>query len=814
MNSGRTKRKVTAIIAIVALVVTSLGATYAYTDYQQHKSNELTGLAMKYEARLVEDFEEIDDWTVADGAVTKKISIANVGKASDGFGDVYVRMQLKEYMEIAPITYVTTNVRYMIDELGKFRVYQTQAAAQAAYPNHLYANLTDAVTGDSGWFVQTQDKDPNGQMGKHVVTSYTVGQGQKIIGGASGPNRAQTTSHHLHPSDECKYKVHTWNGNELESREYIEWILNDPDIIMFSAWDGLPVAKWILDDTVQFGADGWVYWGEALAPETSTALFMEAVELIKQPDGSFYYVIHTDMEAVSLDEILNGLPWGPVGPHIIANAPSATWNGTPPTSVKVGETVNSPGVTVGPAGAAQTPITWTSSRPANATVDSNGVVTGVAEGGPVTITARAPNGATARYTLMVTPGDPVVVQPISFDITEASHTIEVNQTFTPAYVLLPATCTFTPTWQSSNTAIATVNPTTGLITGVAQGTAIITGTVGSGSDVKSDTITINVTPQTITPTGVSIDGADPRSVEVNKTITVTCTLVPPYSTSVPTWASSNTGVATVTVSSDGKTATVRGVTVGSITLGVTAAPGVTDSITVNVVPEDIPATSISINGGNRTMDIGDTISLTYTVVPSNTTDTISWSSSNPGVATVSSTGVVNAISDGTTIITVTAGSVSGTITVTVNPGTDLPLKAPNDGDAYKPIRNVGNPTDGDGYYCKAWLPDPTDPNNNELYHVGSIHLEDIIADGNYSGVTATATSSKYVSFITIGTDHHGKPSIMFSYLPSNQEMKDWKASYPGIDPCFPVELTLSRNDGKSAVIKINMYYWDSLIATM
>ena len=128
-TKNRTRRRAAVIIAMIAMALTAVGVTYAYNDFMQHKSNELSGLMLKYEARLVEEFEEDEDWTVEDGAVTKKISVANLGMAADGFGDVYVRIQLKEYMEIGSVTYTQTPVRYMIDTTGKFIVYQTQAAA-------------------------------------------------------------------------------------------------------------------------------------------------------------------------------------------------------------------------------------------------------------------------------------------------------------------------------------------------------------------------------------------------------------------------------------------------------------------------------------------------------------------------------------------------------------------------------------------------------------------------------------------------------------------------------------------------------------
>lgn len=62
---------------------------------------------------------------------------------------------------------------------------------------------------------------------------------------------------------------------------------------------------------------------------------------------------------------------------------------------------------------------------------------------------------------------------------------------------------------------------------------------------------------------------------------------------------------------------------------------------------------------------GESFTLTATVEPAKTTDTVVWSSSNEAVATVSD-GTVTAAKAGTTEITATAGNVKATCTVTVS----------------------------------------------------------------------------------------------------------------------------------------------------
>ncbi|MGN1027790.1 MAG: Ig-like domain-containing protein [Faecousia sp.] len=83
----------------------------------------------------------------------------------------------------------------------------------------------------------------------------------------------------------------------------------------------------------------------------------------------------------------------------------------------------------------------------------------------------------------------------------------------------------------------------------------------------------------------------------------------------------------------------------------------------NVV-EEIPATGITLSAVSLNFTAGTSQTLTATVEPSDSTDAVIWSSSNPSVATVSN-GVVTPVANGDCIITATAGSVSASCSVNV-----------------------------------------------------------------------------------------------------------------------------------------------------
>lgn len=88
------------------------------------------------------------------------------------------------------------------------------------------------------------------------------------------------------------------------------------------------------------------------------------------------------------------------------------------------------------------------------------------------------------------------------------------------------------------------------------------------------------------------------------------------------------------------------------------------AVTVAAAPK--PATGITLNKSVLTLTAGSSdTSLTATVTPSDSTDTVAWSTNKPDVATVDATGKVTAVAQGEAIITAKAGTKTATCTVTV-----------------------------------------------------------------------------------------------------------------------------------------------------
>ena len=89
------------------------------------------------------------------------------------------------------------------------------------------------------------------------------------------------------------------------------------------------------------------------------------------------------------------------------------------------------------------------------------------------------------------------------------------------------------------------------------------------------------------------------------------------------------------------------------------------AITVTVKPQAVPATSVTLSAETLTLTLGgEDATLTATVEPENTTDSVVWSVAPEGVVTVEN-GVVTPVAAGTATITATAGSVHAACAVTV-----------------------------------------------------------------------------------------------------------------------------------------------------
>ncbi len=331
------------------------------------------------------------------------------------------------------------------------------------------------------------------------------------------------------------------------------------------------------------------------------------------------------------------------------------------TSVEVGKTVTLK-ATTDPANAK---VTWKSENPAIASVDQNGVVTGVKEG-TAKITATA--GKVSAVCLVTVTKKPEEQKPASavtkVTLNPTSLTMKVGEekTITPKVEVSQGTGTpdKNVTWASSDPTVAAVAG--GKVTAKKAGKATITATANNGKQ-GTCTVTVNPAPNPTTNVAVESITLSRSSVSINKgkTYTLKATINPSSATDQTlNWTSSNRKIATV---ENGK---VKAVAKGTATITVTSKNGKKATCKVTV---KVPAKSVSVSTTKLYIAKGKKASFRAAAGPADTTDSIQVKASNKNVTVKlnKKTGevTVTAKKAGTAKITVSAGSKKKTVNVTV-----------------------------------------------------------------------------------------------------------------------------------------------------
>lgn len=293
--------------------------------------------------------------------------------------------------------------------------------------------------------------------------------------------------------------------------------------------------------------------------------------------------------------------------------------------------------TVSPIDADNKSVTYLSSDTEVATVDENGIVTGLKGGECVILVTTVERGLVASCKVTVYE----FVTSVTINEKDVKY---INNGASKAF-----TASVTPNsatnrgviWSSSNNNVFRVSQR-GVVTAVGLGTATITATAADGSGIF-DTITLTA----ITP--VSTINVSPSYVTVieGQSQKVTATISPSNATIQDIeWTSSKPEVAAVDYNGE-----ITGVSAGVCYVYAKSTDGNDIVGTVKVtVKKAVPATSVVINATSVNMFPGQTRALSARVRPSNSTDNSVWVSSDTSVATVDSNGVVTAKGQGNCII--------------------------------------------------------------------------------------------------------------------------------------------------------------------
>ena len=306
--------------------------------------------------------------------------------------------------------------------------------------------------------------------------------------------------------------------------------------------------------------------------------------------------------------------------------------------------------------------TWSSDDSTVATINASGLAMGVIPGS-VAITASlidsSSNEQSATTTLTITDATltALAITPVNPSLAKGL-TKQFMATGTYSDGTSPDVTT-SVTWSSANTLVATVNAS-GLASGVAIGSSVITASLGS----DETTTELNITDAILS--SIALTPVEPS---IAKGITQQFTAIGTYSdgisvdiTASSNWSSADTLVATMNTSGAAK-----GVSIGS---SIITADFQAQSATSLLTVTDASLTSIMLTPANPHIPKGNTLQLTATGIYSDgisvdITSSAIWSSADTLIATVNADGVVSGITSGSAIITATSAALSATTTVTV-----------------------------------------------------------------------------------------------------------------------------------------------------
>ena len=322
----KTKRIFYSAAALIVAAALAVGGTFAFRGVGR-KANTMGGKA-KYQAHLVENFPTDQEWKEG-GEITKEVSVKNMGNTPQfqgkNWGDIYVRVQLWEYLDITKVNYLyfagegetplplvegndPEPTPLMIGKDGEFvRLTEKQFAtfASASTPNALVTKLkaayawanvlddtskrdafllelaTDMLANTREWvkisglfdvkadgtdefyyYLPTQAGDPNGQYGAYL----SVERNNATADVLAGDHRVDYALGNHEDYVDDNYELHLWDNEcECASHGYLDFKQNASVWITLAAWELLSDAD--KSTTYKWILDpttGWATWSQAL----------------------------------------------------------------------------------------------------------------------------------------------------------------------------------------------------------------------------------------------------------------------------------------------------------------------------------------------------------------------------------------------------------------------------------------------------------------------------------------------------------------------------------------------------------------------
>ena len=315
-------------------------------------------------------------------------------------------------------------------------------------------------------------------------------------------------------------------------------------------------------------------------------------------------------------------------------------------------------------------VYWESTRPDIAIVDNHGLVTIVGDPGdmsdnPCEIRAITiyPDGPVASVSITT---DGIGIMPTVIRLDSDNIHMNIGDETTIAATVLPENATErTVTWSSSDENVATVD-SNGTVHAVAPGEAVITASCGDIS--ASCQVYVESGIESVLVESLTLP-YDCLWVKIGESRQLSVTVFPENATNKTlVYKSDNENVATV---DENGFVTAHSVASCYITVSTVDGSGLEVKCLISGY---IPIEELNLSHESLQLKVGEDATVTATVLPEDTTyNTVTWSSSDDGVATVDSDGTVHAVAPGEAVITASCGDISASCQVYVESGIESVL---------------------------------------------------------------------------------------------------------------------------------------------
>ena len=336
------------------------------------------------------------------------------------------------------------------------------------------------------------------------------------------------------------------------------------------------------------------------------------------------------------------------------------------------------------------------------TADTNGSIKGVAAGTGVLVSTTTKDdgtpGETKSWNVTVVDNTPVDIKVASITII-GKKDITVGESLTLSAAVSPEDATNKKVnWNlicdEGVASISANDDNTCVVTGNKKGTVSVIAVADDGSGI-SGSEGFNIDDASVLVSDVKIESST-SEVQVNQTIALKATASPENASNRGiTWSSSDQAVATVDDSGN-----VTGVAPGTATITATAADGSGKAASVNITVKAASALKLTVTGpdgkeitGKTELYVEQTLQLVSKVEGYQSDANVKYAASNDCV-TVSATGLITAVKEGTSDISITTvekgadgKQITKTVSVTVKndptKNTTQPLKLTKDGKEYQ-----------------------------------------------------------------------------------------------------------------------------------